>query len=165
MPGVTFKLILTVLFFAGLVISLASITPAQQNAAPKRVLVVYWGNNYVPANTVFDQNFQTALQSASAKTVEIYSEFLDFDRFPGEDQSRLLLDYLRRKYADRTIDVVIACGDRALDFLLGYRDTLFATVPIVFVAGKAPAAKELASGPGITGAFNGTTTETLWIWR
>ena len=75
--------------------------------------------------SVFDQSFQAALQSAPAGSVEYYPEYLDTKRFPGNNQSELLHEYLRQKYADRTIDVVVAVSDVAMDFLLKHRDTLF----------------------------------------
>src|SRR5262245_61862649 len=99
-----------------------SVARAQQSAPPKRVLVLDWYDKDHPWNVKFDQSFQTALQSAPAGTVEYYPEYLESNRFPGEKQSLFLRDHLRRKYADRTIDVVVANSDASLDFLLKYRD-------------------------------------------
>src|SRR5258706_11945712 len=104
---VRLKLILTAALFVGVATVLPSVTRAHQAEAPKRVLVLYWGNRDFPANVIFDQNFQAGLQSESG-TVEYYPEYLESNRFPGENQSLLLRDYLRRKYADRAIDVVVA---------------------------------------------------------
>ena len=113
---------------------LPSVGRAQQSTAPKRVLVLYWYNKDYPWNVRFDRSFQAALQAAPAGTVEYYPEYLESNRFPGENQSLLLRDYLRQKYADRTIDVVVANSDASLDFLLKYRDDLFPHTPIVFLA-------------------------------
>ena len=91
-----------------------------------------------------------------------YSEYVESNRFPGEKQSLLLRDYLRTKYADRKIDVIVAVTDHQLAFLLKYRHELFTHVPIVFVAVQSPTAAELAAGPGITGvAYGGTQSKTL----
>ncbi len=127
---------------------------AQQSAAPKRVLVLYWYNKDFPGNVRFDQGFQAGLQSAPAGSIEYYPEYLDTSRFPGENQSQLLHDYLRRKYADRTIDVVVASTDVSLDFLLKYRSDLFPHAPVVFTSVKRPTIKELAAGPGLTGIIH-----------
>src|SRR6516225_4851078 len=83
------------------------VVDARQPAAPKRILVLYWYNKDFPGNVRFDQNFQEALQSAPSGSVEYYSEYLDSNRFPGDNQAQLLFEYLRRKYADRKIDVVV----------------------------------------------------------
>ena len=119
---------------------------AQADAAPKRVLVLYWYNKDYPGNVLFDQSFRAVLQSASAEAIEYYPEYLESNRFPGENQSLLFRDYLRQKYADLKIDVVVASGYAAQDFLLKYRNDLFSHTPLVFVGVKQPTIEELASG-------------------
>ena len=144
------------MLFAGVVISaLVLVAPAQQPATPKRILVLYWYNREWPGNVTFDQNFQAVLQAAPPGSVEYYSEYLESNRFPGENQSILLRDYLRQKYADRRIDVVVAVTDAPVEFLLKYRADLFRQTPIVFVAVNRPTAGALAAGPGMTGIFQG----------
>ncbi len=147
----------------GSVVAGATITArAQQSIEPNRVLVLYWYGKDFPANVRFDQSFQAALGSAPAGTVEYYPEYLESDRFPGEHQSLLLRDHLRQKYADRTIDVVVAAGHPALEFLLKNRDDLFTHTPIVFVMSSYPTTEELAAGPGLTGIVtNNTHRKTL----
>src|SRR5262252_5293619 len=121
------------LLFWVVVLMAPSVARAQQSAAPKRVLVLYWYGKDFPANVRFDQSFQAALQSAPDGTVEYYPEYFESDRFPGESQAQGLCDYLRRKYADRTIDVVVAAGMPPLEFLLKNRHDLFTKTPIVFL--------------------------------
>jgi PAS domain S-box-containing protein len=124
---------------------------AQADAGPKRVLVLYWYNKDYPWNVNFDRSIQAALQTAPAGPFEYYPEYLETDRFPGEHQSRLLHDHLRRKYADRQIDLLVATSDASLNFLLEYRADLFPQAPIVFNATRHPTAEQLAAGPGMTG--------------
>ncbi|MFL6275738.1 MAG: PAS domain-containing protein [Blastocatellia bacterium] len=157
------KLVAAMVLLAGLVIVLSPAAARAQRARhPKGVLVLYWYNKDFPGNVIFDQNFQAALQSAPGGTVEYYPEYFETDRFPGESYEGLLRDYLRRKYADRTIDVVVAAGDPPLEFLLKYRNELFPHTPIVFAAAKVPAAEVLAAGPGMTGfIILGAYKETL----
>lgn len=121
------------------------------DAGPKRVLVLYWYNKDYGWNVNFDRNFQAALQSAPAGPFEYYPEYLETDRFPGEHQSRILHDHLRQKYADRSIDVLVATSDASLNFLLKYRADLFPQAPIVFVVTRTPSAEQLAAGPGMAG--------------
>src|SRR5215813_11929914 len=103
------KIIRTAALLFWVVILMApSVVRAQQSAAPKRVLALHWYNKDHPWNVKFDQSFQAALQSVPAGTVEYYPEYLETNLFPGEKQALLLRDYLRQKYADRTIDVVVA---------------------------------------------------------
>src|SRR5215813_3582162 len=106
---VRLKLIRTAALLVWAVMAMAhSLGRAQQSSEPKRALVLYWYNKDHPWNVKFDQSFQAALQSVPAGTVEYYPEYLETNRFPGEKQALLLRDYLRQKYADRTIDVVVA---------------------------------------------------------
>jgi PAS domain S-box-containing protein len=154
---VRLKIIRTATLLFWIVVLLAPpVARAQQSAAPKRVLALYWYNKDFPVNVRFDKGFQAALQSAPAGTVEYYPEYLESDRFPGENQSLLLHDYLRRKYADLAIDVVVASGYPSLHFLLKHRNDLFPNIPIVFVTGR-PTTEELAAERGVTGIMCYTT--------
>jgi len=130
---------------------LPSATRAQQSTAPKRVLALHWYDKDNFWNVYFERSFQAVLRTASPETVEYYPEYLESNRFPGEVQARLLRDYLRQKYADRTIDVVVADSDVSLDFLLKYHGDLFPNTPVVFVATRRPTTEELVAGPGLTG--------------
>ena len=124
---------------------------AQQPTPPKRVLVLYWYARDIPANIDFASQFQAAIGAAGPGAIEIYSEYLESNKFPGENQSLVLRDYLRRKYADRTIDVVVPTAHATLDFLLTHRDVLFPNSPIVFATMKRPTPEQLLSGRGATG--------------
>jgi signal transduction histidine kinase len=144
------------------ILLLPALAQAQQSSPPKRVLVLYWYNKDFRGNVEFDQNFMAVLQSAQLGNVEYYPEYLESNRFPGEAHAALLRDYLRQKYADRTIDLVVAVSDPSLDFLLKYRTDLFPQSPIAFVAAKRPTIAQLTVGPGMTGIYPiGTQRETL----
>jgi len=157
------KVVAAMVLLAGLVIVLSPAAARAQRARnAKGILVLYWYNKDFPANVIFDQNFQASLQSASGGPIEYYPEYFETDRFPGVSYELLLRDYLRQKYADRTVDVVVAAGDPPLDFLLKYRNDLFPHTPIVFASAKVPAAEVLAAGPGMTGfIILGAYRETL----
>ncbi|HEX7774860.1 MAG TPA: ABC transporter substrate binding protein, partial [Pyrinomonadaceae bacterium] len=138
-----------------LLLLMTSVVRAQD--APKKVLVLYWESKDFIGNISFDKGFQAGLYADPSSKWEIFSEYLDSTRFPGEAQSELLHDYLRDKYADQKIDVVVATPDPALDFLLKYRTDLFTTSPIVFVAVKRPTQEVMATGPGLTGIIRVNT--------
>src|SRR5215510_5177275 len=112
---VRLKIIRTAALLVWVVVLMApSVARAQQSAAPKRVLVLYWYGKDFPANVRFDQSFQAALPSAPGGTVEYYPEYLEFDRLQGESQALRLCDYLRSKYADPTIAVVVIAWGSSL---------------------------------------------------
>src|SRR5215472_1359695 len=95
---------------------------------PKRVLVLYWYGKDFPSNIEFDRGVQTAFRTAR---IEYYAEYFEPNRFPGEVQAAAFRDYLRRKYSERKIDVVIAMSAVSADFLLKYLNDLFPDAPIV----------------------------------
>lgn len=140
-----------------LVASLAPVVKSQDSPKSKKVLVLYWETKDFPGNISFDQGFQAGMRSEPSNQWELFSEYLDTTRFPGEHQEELLRDYLREKYAKQKIDAVVATPDRALDFLLRYRSDLFPKSPIVFVAVKRPSQEVLAAGAGLTGIIRANT--------
>src|SRR4030095_9654681 len=131
------------------VLSLFAVGHTQTTGETKRVLVLYWYNKDYPGNVAFDQTFQTTLKSAGSDQIEYYPEYLESNRFPGDEQSAALRDYLQRKYANRSIDVVVAVTDASLDFLLKYRSDLFPKSPIVSIAIKRLTPEQISAG--ITG--------------
>jgi len=137
--------------------TLVSTATSQSSDAPRKVLVLYWESKDFAGNISFDQGFQTGLHAEPSNRWELFSEYLDSTRFPGEHQAELLRDYLREKYAGQKIDVVVATPDPALDFLLQYRNDLFTNAPIVFVGIRRPPNEVVTTGPGLTGIIRANT--------
>ena len=106
------------------------------------------------------------MRSAAPGAIEVYSEYLESNKFPGENQSLVLRDYLRRKYADRTIDVVVPTAHAPLDFLFKHRDVLFRDSPIVFATMKRPTPDQIAVRVAVPLGFCiYKVTKEHWIWR
>lgn len=137
--------------------SLVPKVKSQDSGRKKKVLVLYWESKDFIGNVSFDQGFQAGMRSEPNNEWELFSEYLDTTRFPGEHQAELLRDYLREKYALQKIDAVVATPDPALEFLLRYRSDLFTNSPIVFVAVRRPPPEVLAAGPGLTGIIRANT--------
>ena len=124
---------------------------------PKGVLMVSWYGKDFPANVRFEKSLQKVLASAPAGSIEYYAEYIESNRFPGENQSELFHEYLRQKYADHRISVVIAMSPVALDFLLKYRDDLFPETPIVFHTLERPS----VSNPVVASALTGVVVDNV----
>jgi len=149
---------IAVLLFAGVLVCILATTATSQDAgAVKKVLVLYWDTKDFSGNISFDQGFQAGLNAEPNSRWELFSEYLDSTRFPGEHQAGLLHDYLREKYSGQKIDVVIATPDPALDFLIRNRKDLFTDCPIVFVAVRRPSIEVLRAGAGLTGIIRANT--------
>jgi PAS domain S-box-containing protein len=105
---------------------------AQETVRPKGVLVLIWKGKDNPSNIPFEKGVQTGLGSAPAGSFEYYPEYLGDNRFPEERQSMAMRDYLREKYSDDRIGVILTLSKNGLNFLLKYRSELFPKTPIVF---------------------------------
>src|SRR5262249_15148123 len=116
---------------------------AQRLAGPRRILAISWDEREHPANVEFIDAFQAALQSRAPEGLEFYTEYLESNRFPGENQSLFLRDYIRQKYAETPLDVIVSCSGEPLTFLLKYRGDLFPRKPIVFATERLPRAGAL----------------------
>ena len=62
----------------------------------------------------------------------IYTEFLDWKRFPDERIISQKLDEFLIKYKDVPVDLVLTTDDMGLDFVLEHRRDLFGDVPVAF---------------------------------
>jgi signal transduction histidine kinase len=145
------------LLACGVILFLSSMVGGQVPDQRKNVLILYWDNKDIPGNVSFEQGFLSGMRAEARDNWEVYNEYLDSARFPGEHQYQILYDYLRQKYAAHSIDVVVATPDPALDFLLMHRADLFPNCPIVFVGVKRPPPNVLAAGAGLTGIIRANT--------
>ena len=89
-----------------------------------------------PFRARFYAAFIEAIQQRNAASVDIFEEVLETERFPGDHQRRLMMDYLKSKYAGRRMDVIVVVGTKALAFAREHRG-LFGNPPIVAAVGSA----------------------------
>jgi PAS domain S-box-containing protein len=125
---------------------------AQQPAASRRVLLLHEWAVGEPVRAKFDAAFVEGMRSADAARVDLYEETIETLHFPGPDQTQLLQDYLKRKYAGLTMDVIVAQGMHPLNFARQNR-ALFGNPPIVAVA--SPAGHIPVNSGDITGLQGG----------
>ena len=81
----------------------------------------------------FDAALQETLQKDGLEDVDIYEETVEPNRLGGDKHSALFRRYLADKYASRDLDVVVTVWDRALNYALENRATIFPHAPIVAV--------------------------------
>lgn len=65
-------------------------------------------------------------------SVSISLEYMDWKRYPDQENLDLLYDRLKYKYENRKIDLIMTTDDAALIFALDHRKELFSDAPIVF---------------------------------
>ena len=86
-----------------------------------------------PGNQLINDSLRAAFAGAP-DPIQIRNEYLALSRFPDAGGRKTLADFLKRKYAGETIDVVMAGLAPSLVFALEYRHEIFPGVPIVFMA-------------------------------
>src|SRR5262245_57598590 len=104
-----------------------------------------------PGVVLVDQGLRHTFETSSAEPVELYNEYLDSARFPDDPYQSQFAEFLRQKYANRKIDVIIAVMPPALDFALKYREEVLPGVPVVFAIMNEKELKGRQPGPGVAG--------------
>ena len=102
------------------------------SAATRHIVLLFDERVELPGLSLLEAEFVRTLRSNSTEPVEVYREAMDLSRFSSDSYKALLQDFLRAKYADKKIDVVVAIMAPALDFLMMYSDLIFPGTPIVF---------------------------------
>jgi signal transduction histidine kinase len=122
---------------------------------PRTVLAIHGGPETYPGNEAIDKAIRGVLLSSSGVPVNYFAEYLESEEFPPELAVSSLRDYIRRKFAGRRIDVLIANTVVAFEFTLRLRDELYPGVPIVFLATTVPDAVVRGTATGVTGILRG----------
>ena len=115
---------------SGLVIWVAGALPA--SSTTRHVVLLFDERIELPGLAALDADLVSTLVSNTSDRIEIYREEMDLSRFGSNAYQMLLRDFLRAKYANKKIDVVVAVLGPALDFLLNNGDAIFPGTPIVF---------------------------------
>src|SRR5882762_6840278 len=93
---------------------------------------------------------RSILQSGSNVSLNLYTEYLDQDRF-GPEYLEDVADWYLEKYREHKPDVIIAGGGSVLDFLLQSRRWLWPDVPIVFSTADERILSRAPLGEQVTG--------------
>jgi PAS domain S-box-containing protein len=123
-------------YFSLLVILLdCSSFASASDLEPTRLVVVLYpeANDGAPGNALADRGIRAGFGRGTREKVSIHNEYLDISRFPDAGYQQNLARFLRRKYADRKVDLVIAGLASGLDFAIDHRQEMFPEAPIVFL--------------------------------
>jgi signal transduction histidine kinase len=118
---------------AGLLLLTLAIRCAAADS-PKRVLILdSFGRDVAPFAAVTSA-FRTTLAEELGEPVDFYDTPLDMARFAEPDKEGLFLEFLKARFEDRPLDLVVPIGAPAVRFVVRYRERLFPSTPIVFTA-------------------------------
>lgn len=96
------------------------------------VLVIYPEDRPQPSTQQFDAGLRSELAASLGEEVELFTEYLGLDRFPGREHEQNRAEYLARRYRDRPPQLIIAAGLRSLEFVRQCRGVSLPDVPVVF---------------------------------
>jgi PAS domain S-box-containing protein len=95
------------------------------------VLVIYGEDHPLPSGLEFDTGLRRQLAKELGDEVEIYTEFLGLERFPGAEHEQDMARHLAQRYAARPPRVIVAAGVPALQFVRQHRGRELPDVPVV----------------------------------
>jgi len=99
----------------------------------KRILMLHsFGPRFKPWSD-YEQSIRSEISRRWQKRVEFLDQSL-VNAGDGENPEPAFVDYLRALYARRPIDLIVAMGAPAADFIQRHRQQLFPTTPMVFTA-------------------------------
>src|SRR5262249_25134034 len=78
--------------------------------------------------------FEKRLAEKTAERFEIFIDYLDLGRFPGDAHGERSARFLAGKYAAAPPDVLIPMGRAAIPFMLKYRDVVAPRSPVIITS-------------------------------
>ena len=128
--------------------ALAPRANAQEADRPKQVLVLNSTRSDDQFSVVWARELPKLLAEGLGERVDFYTEYLDFVRFPRPEYESAYLDFLRLKYAEKRLDLLILIGDVVIDFMSRNRNVLFRGTPAVFYT-LTPPGSHFANSTGL----------------
>jgi signal transduction histidine kinase len=142
------RALLCLVVVAGLLLPrLVAAQPSQRS-----VLVLDQSSAFLPFNAAVANAIRATVNADSRWRISFYSEHLDANRFFGPDYENDFVQFLKAKYRNRPIDVVVVFGVSALNFMVRRRDEIWPSVPIVFAAIDEATIASLTVPKNVTGA-------------
>jgi signal transduction histidine kinase len=123
------------------------------------VLIIYPYLRSFPLNALIDETLRREVPKGFGQPVELYSEFLEAEQFANERDDVARAQFVRERYRDRNIKVVVVIGALGLEFFLKYRDQMLPGVPAVYTIIAQIAAREFTFPPDVIGAQTTSTDD------
>ena len=122
--------------------------PIPNSDSQKRVLVVHSSRRDAPYTVLVEDVLRKTIGDALGGRFDYYVEYVDAARFSGPGYTAAVRDFLRTKYRELRLDVVIADGETPLEFLVHHRAELFPGVPLIF-SKEGGAVPSIPNGTGV----------------
>ncbi|SDR63844.1 GAF domain-containing protein [Rhizobiales bacterium GAS113] len=133
------------------IVGFAPAISATAEPLPRSVLILDQAYSGAPFPTALIAAFRSTLNAGAGASIAVYTEHLDFIRFHGPGYEKTLDAYMREKYHEHPIGVIVVTGPAALEFALRLRSNLGFDVPVVFALVDEAAASLVDLPPNVTG--------------
>jgi PAS domain S-box-containing protein len=111
-----------------------------------------------PAGLRTLEAFKARLKERGVQNVEIFIDFLELGRFPGQAHEASTARYLGEKFSQNPPDVLVPISRGALAFLMQYRDLIAPHTPVIYCCTAASAASTMSLPREVVGVV----TEYNW---
>ena len=100
--------------------------------ATQNVLMVFDEDKDLPGLALINRSLREVFRAEMKDGVELYSESLQASQFREAGYYGTMRENLRRKYAGKRLDLIVAVMAPSLEFLMQQGEALFPGVPVVF---------------------------------
>jgi hypothetical protein len=107
----------------------------QSDLASKKVLVLHSFAYAQPVYKIIDAALIESFVSSGLNFNNLYFEFLDLARNPGQKYRNELVNIFRQKYQGRKFDLVVALHQQSLEFLMKEGQVFYPEGPIICILG------------------------------
>jgi signal transduction histidine kinase len=120
---------------------------------PKRVLMIFTEAQELPANVMMEASAREQILEGTTNPVEFFTESLDSGRFPSPEDYRLFRDFIWKKYAGQSPDLVMMFMSRDFTLAREIPAGFPANVPLIYVGVNNLDLPKPAAGRAFTGIF------------
>ena len=113
-------------------ITLFFVGPSAAQPLPRSVLILDQYSGSLPWVSTRNASFRTLISADRKRSISIYEEFLDLNRFAAQAYKESLTLHLGVKYRDKPIDLIVAFGPLAFEYAVDIRAELWPKAPLVF---------------------------------
>jgi PAS domain S-box-containing protein len=114
--------------------SVASDQVDGQTPGHLRVLVLYSNQRTLPANLDVQKGLWSSLEAEiSSRQIELFEEYLEIHRLPGDDEEATMAAYLQKRYQKVNPDLIVSAGPQAFAFSGKWLSKAFPQTAQVFV--------------------------------
>lgn len=142
-------------------ISLATVNFVAAEPLPRSVLVINQSGPNRPWIVGFSTALRNILQADPSGPISLYIEDLDLTEFRSPEYEDSALEFLRVKYRNKSIGVVVSLGSLAYPYALHLRTKMWPGSQMVFSMMDEAMATRLVIPPGVTGTFMRLTLEDM----